>query len=121
MIQLRCLNNVELDKATRIRQANGTILSTYTKVEDYKVSPQELTDEVSAAIYGSDVVRMLRLTSPRRVLEQFLRSKVNNTSDNISLYTIVLDGFRYKIVTVRNNWIDVELIGSDDGIAPPSV
>ncbi len=110
MIQLRYLIDVQLDKATKTRQPNGTMISTFEKVDDYKAQTQELTDEVSAAIYGSDVVRMLRLSSPHRVLERFLYTKVNNTSDNISLYSVVINGSRYMIKAVRNHWIDVELV-----------
>ena len=112
MKQLRYLQSVELNTSERIRQANGTVISVYSKVDDYLVQFQELTDEISASIYGADVNRMYRISSPHAVLEQFLFSKVNNTSDNVSLYSIVYNGSRYKIVTVKNNWIDIELMGA---------
>ena len=109
MKQLRYLIDIELDKATNTRQPNGTILSTYAKVADYKVQLQELTDEISASIYGADVNRMYRVSSPHYVLESFLFSKVNNTSDNVSLYSMVIEDQRYRIVVVRKHWIDIEL------------
>ena len=110
MIQLRYLIDAEVDLSTKQKQANGKSISTYSKVEDYKVQIQELTDEVSAQIYGADVVRMLRVSSPFHALEEFLYSKVNNSSDNISLYTLLINGFRYKVKVVRSHWVDIELI-----------
>ena len=114
MKQLRYLIDTELDKADRVRQDNGVMLSSYSKVADYKIQVQELTDEISASIYGADVNRMYRVSSPRAVLEQYLFSKVNNSSDNISLYSLIIDGLRYKIVTVRRNWIDIALVGKQE-------
>ena len=110
MIQLRYLIDVQLDKGSREKQSNGSILVTYEKVDDYKVQLQELTDEVSAAIYGADVERMYRLTSPNNSLERFLFSKVNNTSDNISMYSLLINSVRYKVKVVRRHWIDVEIL-----------
>lgn len=112
MKQLRYLEEIELGKDTLIKQSNGVKTATYQKVGDYLVQFQELTDEVSASVYGADVNRMYRISSPQSVLEQFLFSKVNNTSDNISLYVIVYNGARYKVRVVRKNWIDIELQGA---------
>lgn len=109
MKQLRYLVEAELDKTTLARQDNGSVLASYAKVSDHLVQLQELTDEISASIYGADVNRMYRISSPCHELETYLFSKVNNTSDNVSLYTVVLNDLRYKIVVVRNNWIDISL------------
>ena len=108
MKQLRYLIDIELDKETRAKQSNGVSISTYEKVCDYKVQVQELNDQISASIYGADVNRMYRISSPKQEMERFLESKVNNTSDNISLYSFLYNSMRYKIVVVRNNWIDIE-------------
>lgn len=113
MKQLRYLINIELDKETRTKQENGLKTSTYDKVADYKVQLQELTDQISASIYGANVNRMYRISSPHYELEQYLKAKVNRTFDNVSLYSFLLNGMRYRIVVVRNGWIDIELMGAD--------
>lgn len=118
MKQLRYLVKAELDKAANTKQDNGTVVTSYAKVADYLIQLQELTDEISASIYGADVNRMYRISSPRHELETFLFSKVNNTSDNVSLYSIVYNTHRYRIVVVRNSWIDIVLTGS---VSIPSV
>ena len=110
MKQLRYLTNVELDKSIKTKQDNGVMGATYQKIADHLVQIQELTDEISTAIYGADVNRMYRISSPHASLEAFLFEKVNNTSDNVSLYTIVYHAHRYRIVAVKNNWIDIELL-----------
>ena len=110
MKQLRYLIDVEVDKATNVKQANGTIIASYETISEFKIQPQELTDEVSASVYGADVNRMYRISSPRHELESFLKSKLNNTSDNISLYGVLFNGSRYRIVAVRNNWADIVLM-----------
>ena len=108
MKQLRYLVDIELDKETKTKQSNGLKISSYEKVQDYKVQVQELTDQISASIYGADVNRMYRVSSPHNALENFLKSKVNESSDNVSLYSLLLNGWRYRIVVVRNNWADIE-------------
>ena len=110
MKQLRYLISAQVDKATNTRQANGSVTTSYTKQADFNVQLQELTDEISASIYGADVNRMYRVSSPRCVLETYLFDKVNNTSDNVSLYSMLINGHRYKIVNVRNNWVDISLL-----------
>ena len=110
MKQLRYLKNAEVDKATREKQDNGVTIVSYESVGIFTVQDQELTDEISASIYGADVNRMIRISSPHYELESFLAEKVNNTADNVSLYTVVLGGFRYKIVAVKKHWVDIALI-----------
>ena len=112
MKQLRYLETIDLEKETLVKQNNGVKTATYQNVGEYLVQIQELTDEISASIYGADVNRMYRISSPNRNLEGFLFSKVNNTSDNVSLYVIVYNGARYRINVVRRNWIDIELLGA---------
>lgn len=109
MNQLRYLFSAELDVTTRTRQANGSMVESYSKVGDYIIRTQELTDEVSASIYGADVNRMMRVTSPRNALESFLASKMNVSNDNVSNYTLLIKGRRYRVLVVREHWIDVEL------------
>lgn len=110
MNQLRYLINAELQLATSVTRSNGTLLNTYTKVKDYQIQLQELSDEVSASIYGANVNRMYRITSPRNELESYLFSKVNHSSDNISKYFISINSKLYKVIIVRSHWIDIELV-----------
>lgn len=112
MKQLRYLEAVELDESAKVKQSNGVSIATYTKVGDFTVQVQELSDEISASIYGADINRMYRISSPHGSLEAFLKQKVNSTSDNISKYSIVYQGNRYRVRVVRNNWVDIDLIGA---------
>ena len=107
-MQLKRLVKATLKFADRTKQANGTYLTTLTEIGNYKVIMQELTDEISANIYGANLNKMSRLSSPNTRLEKYLRTKVNNEVDNISKYFIIIDGTEYKIVSVKNNWIDIE-------------
>lgn len=110
---LRYLKNVTLNKATKIKQLNGTYTNSYTKIDDYKVQMQDLTDdEISASIYGANITKMLRISSPLNKLEKYLLPKVNNKADNISQYYIIFDNRTYKIASVSNNRIDIELVNS---------
>ena len=110
MKQLRYLKECELDFTTREKQPNGSYKEVFTEIETYKIQLQELNDQISASIYGANVNRMYRISSSYRALEDFLDTKMQHTTDNISKYTILIDEKRYKIITVRNHWIDIELI-----------
>ena len=44
-MQLRYLEEVTLKKATKTKQSNGVYINTYTKVNDYNVQLEELTDK----------------------------------------------------------------------------
>lgn len=110
---LRYLKLITLNKATKIKNSNGTYTNSYTKINDYKVQMQDLTDDViSATIYGANITKMLRISSPLSKLEKYLLPKVNNKSDNISQYYIFFDNRTYKIVSVSNNRIDIEFVNS---------
>lgn len=108
MMQLRRLTKVTLQKSNRARQANGINLITYTTLGTYNVIVQEITDSVYASIYGANIQKMLRISSPRLKLETFLKRKSNDGADNISLYVILIGDKRYKITKVYNNWVDIE-------------
>ena len=109
MKQLRYLIKAELDITVRTKQPNGAVIETYSKVGDYIIQPQEIDDQVSASIYGADVNRMMRVSSPRYVLESFLASKMNVSTDNVSLYSLIIKGRRYRVKAVREHWIDTVL------------
>ena len=110
---LRYLKLITLKKATKIKNSNGTYTNSYTKIDDYKVQMQDLTDdEISASVYGANIIKMLRISSPLNKLEKYLAPKVNNKADNISQYYIFFDNRTYKIVSVSNSRIDIELINS---------
>lgn len=111
---LRYLQPITLKKAEKIKQANGTYTNSYTKLEDYRVQIQNLTDdEVSATIYGANITKMLRLSSPLKKLEEYLLPKVDNQADNISQYYIFYQDRVYKITAVSNDRIDIELVNSN--------
>lgn len=111
-MQLRYLKSVDLKKATKEKQPNGTYLETLTLVSSYSVQMQELNDEISASIYGADIIKILRISSIKHELEQYLETKVNNEEDNISKYYVILNDVKYKIRSVRENWIDIEATGT---------
>lgn len=108
-MQLRYLKSVDLKKATREKQPNGTYIETLTLISSYQVQTQELNDDVSVSIYGADLNKITRIKSVNRELEVYLKSKLNNEEDNISKYYISIDDTQYKIKSVRENWIDISL------------
>ena len=107
---LRYINQATLKKATKTKQTNGTYKETLEDVKKYNVQVQELTDEISASIYGANVYKMIRIKSIRSELEDYLYTKVNNKSDNISNYYVFINKRKYKIVSVNPKGIDLELI-----------
>jgi hypothetical protein len=108
-MQLRYLKSVDLKKATKTKQPNGTYIDILTLVSSYSVQTQELNDDVSVSVYGADLFKITRIKSVNRELEVYLKSKLNNEDDNISKYYIIMDGTQYKIKSVRENWIDISL------------
>ena len=110
---LRYLKPITLKKAYKEKQANGTYKNSYERVGFYNVQMQSLTDdEVSATIYGANITKMLRLSSPLGDLEEYLLPKVDNKEDNISNYYIEIGTKTYKIVSVSDDRIDIELVNS---------
>lgn len=110
---LRYLKPITLKKAEKEKQANGTYKNFYNDIDSYKVQMQSLTDdEVSATIYGANITKMLRLSSPLGNLEEYLLPKVDNKEDNISNYYIEYKSRTYKIVSVSEDRIDMELVNS---------
>lgn len=107
-MQLRYLESVVLKKATKVKQNNGSYVNTYEVINNYNVRVEEITDEASITIYGTAVNKMYRLSSPRQELESYLKTKLNDSSDNISKYYISYNNGLYKISTVRKNWVDIE-------------
>ena len=110
MMLLRYLTNVTLKKTVIVKQENGSRLEEYEIVNNYKVSKENLDDQVSASIYGASIIKMLRIKSPLSKLENYLETKLNNTTDNISKYYIFVGNNKYKIRSVRNKGIDIELV-----------
>ena len=107
-MQLSRLKPAVLKVGTKTKQANGSYIEEYTDVANYKIILQELTDEVSASIYGADLNKTYRVSSPRQVLEKYLQDKLNNTSDNISKYFLFINNKQYKILSVKEHWVDIE-------------
>ena len=110
---LRYLKPITLKKAEKQKQSNGTYKNTYNEINVYNVQMQNLTDdEISATIYGANINKMLRLSSPLGKLEEYLLPKVDNKEDNISYYYIFIGTKTYKIVSVAEDRIDIELVNS---------
>ena len=110
MNQLRYLKTCYLVSRTRTRQINGSITESFTDLESYRIQIDEIYDEVSASIYGSDVNKMIRICTPHFVLEKELSQKINFTSDNITNYGIRIGDFIYEIVSVKQHWIDLRVL-----------
>lgn len=110
MSQLRRLKNCTLEIVKKEKQSNGITIDIFTEVKPYKITIQELTDEVSASIYGAKINSTYRINSPRNTLESYLSTKSNDKDDNISKYLIFMENKRYKIVSVKSKWIDIELV-----------
>lgn len=106
--QLRYLKTCSLYLSIKVKQPNGYPIDTYTKVDDYSVRIQELDDEISTSIYGAGITNLLRLSSILGSLEIFLKEKLNENADNITRYTIVIGSKRFKILSVKENWIDIK-------------
>lgn len=111
-MQLRYKKNITLKKATYQRQDNGSKLAKYENIDSYIVQQQEITDELSATIYGSDINSMLRMTSIKNNLEKFLKEKINNSEDNISNYFIEMDNKLYKVVSAKSEYVDIKVVES---------
>ena len=108
---LRYLENATLKKTIQEKQANGTILE--VGLEDkgtYKVQSQELSDEISASIYGASVYKMLRIRSINQDLEDYLYARATNKLDNISLYFVFLGDRKYRVRAVNQKGVDLELV-----------
>lgn len=108
--QLIRLKSCELYKVTPTSTDDGDITESYDKIGDYKITTQELSDNVSASVYGANITKMLKISSVHQILEILLKSKLNNSSDNVSKYRILLDNIYYKIVDVKSKYIDIERI-----------
>lgn len=107
---LRYLTNATLKKSQIVKQYNGSRIEEYEDIKEYKIQIQELDDEISASIYGASIVNMLRIKTPLFNLEKYLKSKLNNTDDNISKYYVFINNNKYKIKSVNNKGIDIELV-----------
>ena len=105
---VRYLEEIELLKATNVKQDNGTNIKSFELVKKYKVQKNNLDDEVNATIYGADIVKMWNISTPLKDLEKYLIPKVDNKEDNISLYFIKLDNHRYRIKSVKESGIVIE-------------
>ena len=107
-MQLRYLKDVDLKKATKEKQPNGTYIETLTLINSYSIQKQDLNDDVSASVYGADINKIARIKSVKGELEAYLKPKVNNDNDNVSKYYVIMENTQYSIVSVRDNWIDIK-------------
>ncbi len=106
-MQIRRMVPASVLEQSRVTNPDGSRGESYTVVANYPVIVQELTDEVSVATYGANVSKMIRISSPRENLAKWLKTRNNDTPDNISKYRIMIEGYRYKIVSVKTHWVDL--------------
>lgn len=106
-MQLRYKNTIDLKKVEQQKAKNGAKVETYIYVKTFSIQKQELTDEVSASIYGADITSMIRITSIRNELEKYLKEKVGTKPDNISKYYLFQGEKKYKIKSVKLKWVDL--------------
>ena len=108
---IKNLDKATLKKGVKERTDTGNlIVSDYIKINDYRIQEQTLQDEVTSTIYGADVNKMLRVASPLHRLERYLLPKVDNIDDNVSDYYLFYKDVQYKIVAVRDYYIDLKRI-----------
>ena len=105
---IRYLRDAKLLKSVNVKQPNGTYVKTFYKLEDYKVQIRNLEDEISATVYGSNINKMLSISTALGDLESYLIPKVANDVDNISYYFVEIGEVKYKIVSVKSNNIVLE-------------
>lgn len=109
--QLIRLVKCNLIKVSKESTDDGDFTEKLLDVGVYSVITQELNDAVSATVYGSNVSKMVRISSVNRLLEILLKSKMTNAEDNISKYRITFNNSEYyKIVDVKTKYIDIERI-----------
>lgn len=105
---IKNLKTAILKKANKTKTTTGNLVNIdYTTIKEYRIQPQTLQDEVTSNIYGSDVNKMLRIATPLHDLEAYLLPKVDNKEDNISTYYIFYNDTQYKIVAVRDYYLDI--------------
>ena len=105
---IKNLEKATLKKATKTRTNTGNLVNTeYEKIDDFRIQEQVLQDEITSTMYGADVNKMLRIASPLHRLERYLLPKVDNIEDNISNYYLFYKNVQYKIVAVRDYYIDI--------------
>ena len=106
---IKNLINCELKKAIKEKTATGSlVVSDYELIDNYRVQKDTLQDIITTTMYGSDVNKMLRIASPLHDLEAYLLPKVDNKEDNISMYYIYIDDVQYKVVAVREYYVDIK-------------
>ncbi len=110
MKQLRYLKNADLYKVAYTKKENGQEVESYVKQGTYNVQVEELRDSISASLYGARIVNMLRMSSVRNDMENLLKSYMLANNDNITMYRIEFDGFKYRINSVGLSYIEIEKI-----------
>lgn len=109
-MQLRYLQSVSLKKANKVKQSNGVYVDNYALVKEYRVQLENLSDEVSASIYGANLYKVKKVRSPMGTLEKYLATKLNNDTDNISKYFLFIDEVIYKINDSQMSGVTIERI-----------
>lgn len=107
---VRYLINATLFRSKDEKQPNGAVIKIFEELETYRVIRRTLNDEVSATIYGSNIDKMLSISTPLSDLENYLMPKVSNKEDNVSGYYIQIEDTKYKINAVHEKNVIIERI-----------
>lgn len=121
MIQLRFLKPSTLYESSTTIAENGYSVISYTKIADFLVQTQNIAEynmltrksEIETHYSqntGATLGKRLRVQSPRTLLERYLASKMNVGPDNITRYVLEINGDKYRINSVKDRWVDVELL-----------
>lgn len=112
--QLIKLHKCSLIETAKQKASNGEQIETLNEVGTYNVTVREINDDISFSMYGADLNTMIRVSSIRNELEQVLKTKQNNSSDNLSKYYIKYEDKLYSIRSVRNKYIDIKLFETNN-------
>lgn len=85
-MQLRHLKKCVLTKGFKEKTSNGNFKLSLEIIGTYDCQIQKVTDSISATIYGADINRMYRFSSPLKDLETYLSDKFNYSNDNVTDY-----------------------------------
>ncbi len=110
MKQLRYLIDVTVCQMTRNVNEIG---ETYESADELLSYPCYVTDNTNAINdnnYGATIRNRKRISSVRNELEEFLINIVDYTSENVSYYRLKIGTKMFKIIDVKQTYVDAELI-----------
>ena len=100
-MRLDNLKKIILKKSIKEKQLNGTYINNYRNISEAYIIHNPIEDELSATIYGTDLNRIVRITSKDLEFNNLIKSKLNSNEDNIKMYYIELENVLYTIEMVK--------------------